>query len=111
MGFTLLPGVPPLEGGTPHIQFLPRLTEQPGEQRHEDDADEGDTTARHKLFHALGFCARVVVAISFQKVDDTPNCEARTESDYESLENTYCAVEKLHDFFAGIIFAQVKISR
>ena len=100
-----------MKGGTSLIQFLPRLTEQPGEQRHEDDADEGDTTARHKLFHALGFCARVVVAISFQKVDDTPNCEARTESDYESLENTYCTVEKLHDFFAGIIFVQVKISR
>ena len=100
-----------MEGGTPHIQFLPRLTEQPGEQGDEDDADEGDTAARHKLLHALGLCAGIVVAISFQKIDDTPNCEARTESDYESLENTYCAVEKLHDFFAGIIFAQVKISR
>ena len=44
-------GPPPLEGGTPHIQFLPRLTEQPGEQGDEDDADEGDTAARHKLFH------------------------------------------------------------
>lgn len=71
-----------MEGGTPHIQFLPRLTEQPGEQRHEDDADKGDTTARHKLLHALRFCAGVIVTISFQKVDDTPNCEARTESDY-----------------------------
>ena len=47
-------GYPPLEGGTPHIQFLPRLTEQPGEQGDEDDADEGDTAARHKLLHALG---------------------------------------------------------
>ena len=111
MGFTLLSEVPPLEGGTSLIQFPPRLTEQPGEQGHEDDADKGDTTARHKLFHALGLRARVVISISLQKIDDTPNCEARTESDYESLENTYCAVEKLHDFFAGIIFAQVKISR
>ena len=56
----------------------------------------------------MSICAGVVIAISFQKVDDTPNCEARTERDYESLENTYCTVEKLHDFFAGIIFAQVK---
>ena len=40
-----------MEGGTSRIQFPPRLTEQPGEQRHEDDADEGDTTTRHKLFH------------------------------------------------------------
>ena len=32
------------------------LTEQPFEQRHEDDANQGDTAARHKLFHALRFC-------------------------------------------------------
>jgi len=111
MGFTLLSEVPPLEGGTSFIQFPPRLTEQPGEQRHEDDADKGDTTACHELLHALGLRAGVVVAVPFKQVDDTPNCETRTESDYESLENTYCTVEKLHDFFAGIIFAQVKISR
>lgn len=86
-----------MEGGTPHIQFLPRLTEQPGEQGDEDDADKGDTTARHELFHTLGFCAGVVISISFQKIDDTPNCETRTEGDNESLENTYCTVEKLHD--------------
>ena len=63
------------------------------------------------VLHALGLRAGVVVAVPFKQVDDTPNCETRTESDYESLENTYCTVEKLHDFFAGIIFAQVKISR
>ena len=27
------------------------LTEQALEQRHEDDANQGDTAARHKLFH------------------------------------------------------------
>ena len=31
------------------------LTEQALEQRHEDDADQGDAAARHKLFHALRF--------------------------------------------------------
>ena len=31
------------------------LTEQALEQRHEDDANQGDTAARHKLFHALRF--------------------------------------------------------
>ena len=71
-----------MEGGTSLIQFPPRLTEQPGEQGHEDDADKGDTTACHELLHALGLCAGVVVTVPFKQVDDTPNCETRTESDY-----------------------------
>lgn len=95
----------------PHGLNCWALTEQAGEQRHEDDTDKCNTSASHKLLHALGLRAGVVVAVPFKQVDDTPNCEARTESDYESLENTYCTVEKLHNFFAGIIFAQVKISR
>ena len=45
--------------------------EQPGEQRYKNHADYGYTSAGHELLHALRFCARVVVAVTFQQVDDT----------------------------------------
>ena len=48
------------------------------------------------LFHALAFCAGVVVAVTFKKVDDAPNAETCTESDNESLKYAYCACEKFH---------------
>lgn len=40
--------------------------------------------------------AGVVVTVTFQQVDGTPNAETGTQSDNESLKNTYCAVEKCH---------------
>ena len=33
---------------------MPVLAEQAAEQRHEGDADEGDTAACHELLHTLG---------------------------------------------------------
>ena len=38
----------------------------------------------------------VVVAVALHEVHDTPDCETCTQSDNESLKNTYCAVEKCH---------------
>lgn len=32
------------------------LSEQAGQQGYEGNADQGDTTARHELFHTLRFC-------------------------------------------------------
>ena len=72
------------------------LTEQPGEQRYKHHADQGNSAARHQLFHALAFCARVVVAVAFQQVDDAPDSEAGSQCDYEGLQNVDCAVEKFH---------------
>lgn len=37
------------------------------------------------MLHALGLCARIVVAISFKKVDCAPNSEACAERDNEGL--------------------------
>jgi len=45
-----------------------RLTEKTGKQRHQDDSDEGDTAARHKLLHALGLGTGVVVTVAFEKL-------------------------------------------
>ena len=36
------------------------LTEQAGQQGYEGNADEGDTAARHELFHTLRFCLCVI---------------------------------------------------
>ena len=70
--------------------------EQPGEQRYKDHADYGYTSAGHELLHALRFGARVVIAITFQQVDDTPNTKTSTQSDNESLKNGNCLFKKCH---------------
>ena len=70
--------------------------EQPGEQRYKDHADYGYTSAGHELLHALRFCARVVVAVTFQQVDDTPDTKTSAQSDNESLKNGNCLFNKCH---------------
>lgn len=64
--------------------------EQPGEQRYKNHTNNGYTSASHELLHALRFCARVVVAVTFQQVDDTPDTKTSAQSDNESLKNGNC---------------------
>ena len=73
----------------------PGLTEQTGEKRNEGDAHESDPAARHKLFDSLRFCARVVVTITFQKVDAAPDTEARAQRDNESLKNVHSRIKEI----------------
>lgn len=73
-----------------------RLTEEAGKQRNEYDADQGYAAARHELLHTLAFCTRVVVAVTFEQVDCTPDAETGTERDDEGLENLNSRVEKCH---------------
>lgn len=40
--------------------------------------------------------ARVVIAVTFQQVDDAPDSKAGSECDNEGLQNVDCAVEKFH---------------
>ena len=40
--------------------------------------------------------AGVVVAVTFQQVDDAPHAETGTEGDNEGLENGDCLIEKFH---------------
>ena len=75
---------------------MPVLAEKTGEQRHESDADEGNTAARHELLHTLGLSTGVVIAVTFQQVDDTPNAQTGTQSDNEGLQNTNSRVKKFH---------------
>ena len=46
--------------------------EQTLEQRNEDQTDRCNAAARHELFHTLTFCTWIIIAVAFQKIDDTP---------------------------------------
>ena len=47
------------------------------------------------LWH-MSIGARVVVAVTFQQVDDTPDTETGTERDNEGLKNGDCLFKKCH---------------
>ena len=70
--------------------------EKPGEQRDKDHADYGYTSAGHELLHALALGAGVVVAVTFQQVDNAPDTETGTERDNEGLKNGDCLFKKCH---------------
>ena len=70
--------------------------EQPGEQRYKNHTNNGYTSTGHKLLHALALGAGVVVAVTFQQVDDTPDTKTSTQSDNESLKNGNCLFKKCH---------------
>ena len=70
--------------------------EQPGEQRYKNHTNNGYTSTGHKLLHALRFGAGVVVAVTFQQVDDTPDAETSAEGDNEGLKNGDSLIEKCH---------------
>ena len=75
------------------------LAEQPGKQGDKGDADQRHAAARHELLHTLAFGTRVVVAVTFEQVDCTPDAEAGTERDDESLENIHSRIKKIHKRF------------
>ena len=70
--------------------------EQPGEQRYKNHTNNGYTSTGHKLLHSLRLGARVVVAVTFQKVNDAPDTETGTERDNEGLKNGDCLFKKCH---------------
>ena len=86
------------------------LTEQAGEQGDEDEANQGDAASRHQLFHALGLSAGVIVAITFEQVDEAPDAKAGTDSDNEGLENINGRVKEIHNIVAGINLKIVKLN-
>ena len=80
-------------GGRCRPQFLAEQTAQQGDQ---GNADQGDTTASHELLHTLTLAAGVIVAITFQQVDGTPNAEASTQCHNQSLQNIHCTIKEFH---------------
>ena len=84
------------------------LTEQAGEQRNEDQANQRDAAARHELLHALGLGTRVIIAVALEEVDRAPNGEAGTQSDDEGLKDINGRVKEIHNIVAGISFEKMK---
>ena len=74
---------------------FPKLKET-GKLGNELTADQDDATAGHELLDALALSTGIVIAISFQKIDDAPYAEASADCRYESLENLNAAAEKSH---------------
>ena len=70
--------------------------QQTGQQRDQGDADEGNAAARHKLLDALTFGGRVVLAVTFQKVDAAPHAQAAAQGDDQSLQNVNSIGKKAH---------------
>ena len=58
-----------------------------------------DVYKRQELLHALTLGAGVVVAIAFQKIDGTPNTQARTQGHNQGLKNFDRRVEEFHSRF------------
>ena len=70
--------------------------EQTLEQRNEDQTDRCNAAACHELFHTLAFCARIIIAVAFQNIDDAPNAKTTAKRRNERLKDIDCGIEKLH---------------
>ncbi len=70
--------------------------EQTLEQWNEDQTDRCNAAACHELFHTLTFCARIIIAVAFQKIDDAPNAKTTAKRRNERLKDIDCGIEKLH---------------
>ena len=70
--------------------------EQTLEQRNKDQTDRCNAAARHELFHTLAFCARIIIAVAFQKIDDAPNAKTAAKRRNKRLKDIDCGIEKLH---------------
>lgn len=44
----------------------------------------------------MSICAGIVISVTFQQVDDTPDAETSAQSDNESLQNGDCLIKKCH---------------
>gem|GEM_PF-1123056 len=83
--------------------FVGKSAEQPGQKRNQCNTDEGHTAPGHELLHALTFCARVIVAVTFEQVDGSPNAKTGTESNNEGLKDPNSRVKKRHIDLAEIM--------
>ena len=74
---------------------FPKLKEA-GKLGNELTADQDDATAGHELLDALALRAGVIIAVTFQKIDNAPNTEACTNGGHEGLKDLNTAAEKCH---------------
>ena len=62
------------------------------------------------LWH-MSICTRVVVSVTFQQVDGTPNAETGTQSDNQSLKNTNSRIKESHKSTSENIFFDLDFGR
>lgn len=62
-----------------------RSAKQAGQQGDKGHADQGDAAARDELFDALAFGRRVILTVTFQKVDAAPNAQRTAEAHNDNL--------------------------
>ena len=80
----------------PPMQDCLCLAEKPGEQRHQQKANQGNTAASHELFHALAFSPRIIISVALQQVNDAPDSETCAKGNNQSLENIDSRVKEIH---------------
>ena len=44
----------------------------------------------------MSICARIIIAVAFQKIDDAPNAKTTAKRRNERLKDIDCGIEKLH---------------
>ena len=96
---------PERAGRALHVDFHVNLppfplesAEKTREKRNQGDTDESNPSSRDKLFNALRFSTRVVISITFQQIDSSPDTERGSECDDEGLKSTDGRVEEFHIF-------------
>ena len=82
-----------LVGGQPG-----RSAQQTRQQGNQSDADQGNTTARDELLNTLRLAGRVILTVTFQKVDAAPNTQRTAEAHNDSLQSSNRTIEKFHKF-------------
>lgn len=78
------------------MQVCRCLAEKPGEQRHQQKANQGNAAPGHELFHALRLSTGIIISVTFQKVNDTPDSEACAKGNNQSLKNIDGRVKEIH---------------
>ena len=73
-----------------------RSAKQAGQQGDKGHADQGDAAARDELFDALALGRRVILTVTFQKVDAAPHAQAAAQGDDQSLQNVDSVSKKAH---------------
>ena len=78
---------------------------KPCKQRYEVESQERDAGAGHQLLYALRLGAGIIVAITFQQINDAPYAQSSAKGYDEYLEGIYSLSKEFHTIFT--IFGNV----
>ena len=52
----------------------------------------------------MSICARIIVSVTFQKIDHTPYCHTCTNCGYYCFKSCYCCCKKCHSIYLFLLF-------